>query len=348
MVCGALMLPLALSAAAAEPVSDGGYWSAGRNWQVEWHNDAFANSDNQFTNGSKVRLHSRLFDDLAATRGTPAFGKFLGRWLLPKDPELYYRESFAAGQNQQTPDDISIREVILNDVPYLGMLAVSNGFSAFDEHRFVGAGMMVGFTGEGALGEELQSGAHSLTGARDPKGWDNQLDFEPLLNLYYSRKHKLLQTRGFSTSLSGDLALGNFFTFAQVGLDFRLGKAPGGFHYQPVPIGRGLEFDASLRRPGERYTYFSVSARTTGLLHAMPRDGNLLRNDNEWTEDNVIDPEDWVQQFVFGLHHERERWGIHLNFWYSTDTVEDSAGLFASEDPQNTFGTITLDFRPRG
>jgi len=348
-VIGALSVGGVAAAGQAAPGDDAeSYWSEGRNWQVEWHNDAFANSDNQFTNGAKVRLHSRLFDDLESTRGTPAIGKFLGRWLLPERSSLYYRESWAVGQNQQTPDDISIEEVILNDVPYVGMLGVSNGFSAFDEKRFVGVGMMLGWTGETTLGEELQSGAHSLTGARDPKGWDNQLDFEPLVNLYYSRKRSLFRTRGFSTSVGADLALGNFFTFGQVSADLRLGKAPAGFHYQPAPLGRAMEFDASLREPGERYTYFSVTARTTGIAFALPRDGNLLRNDNEWTEDNVIDPETWVQQFVFGLHHERARWGVHLAFWYSSDTIEDGDQLFESEDPQNSFGTITVDFRPRG
>jgi len=333
--------------AATENAGDS-YWSEGRSWQFEWHNDAFANSDNQFTNGSKLRLHSRLFEDLESTRGTPAIGKFLGRWLLPEDHTLHYRESWALGQNLQTPDDIATEDLILNDVPYVGMIGVSNSFAAFDENRFVGVGMMLGWTGDSTFGEQLQSAAHSVTGASDPKGWDNQLDFEPLVNLYYSRKRNLFRTRGVSISVGADLALGNFFTFGQVAADLRIGKAPRGFHYQPAPVGRAIEFDAALREPGQHYTYLSVTSRTTGIAFSIPRDGNLLRNGNEWTENNVIDPEPWVHQFVVGLHHERSRWGVHLAFWYSSDTVKDDRRLFPTEDPQNSFGTITVDFRPRG
>jgi len=332
---------------AAEDV-DPSYWADGRSWQLEWHNDAFANSDNQFTNGAKIRVHSRLETDLESTRGTPAFGKVLARRVLPDDRSMHYRESWAVGQNQQTPDDISIEEIILNDVPYVGMIGVSNGFAAFDESRFAGFGLMLGWTGESTFGEELQSAAHDLTGARDPQGWDNQLDFEPLVNFYYSRKRKLWNLPGFSGSVSGDLALGNFFTFGQASVELLFGKPPRGFVYQPVPIGRGLEFDASLRTPGHRYSYVSFTARTTGIAHALPRHGNLFRNGNEWTDDNVLDPERWVHQFVLGLHHERPRWGVHLSFWYSSDTVKDDGGLFPTEDPQNSFGTITFDFRPRG
>ncbi|MFU8814369.1 MAG: lipid A deacylase LpxR family protein [Pseudomonadales bacterium] len=324
------------------------YWSEGRTWQVEWHNDAFANSDNQFTNGIKVGLHSALATSLDDTRGTPAFGKLLARLVLPKDDSLHYRESWSIGQNLQTPDDLTADEIILNDVPYVGMIGISSGFTAFDEQRLTGFGLLLGWTGKTVLGEQVQSAVHEITSAPDPAGWDNQLDFEPLINLYYSRKHKLWNLPGFSGSITGDLALGNFFTFAQASLDLRLGNAPQGFHLQPAPVGRIIEFDASLREPGARYTYLSFTARTTGIAHSLPRDGNLLRSDNEWTENNVVNPERWVQQFVLGLHHERPRWGLHLSFWYSSDTVKSGDELFDTQDPQNSFGTITVDFRPRG
>ncbi|MDT8429296.1 MAG: lipid A deacylase LpxR family protein [Pseudomonadales bacterium] len=319
----------------------------GRAWQFEWHNDAFFGSDNQFTSGFKFRLSSSIAADLDDTQGTPAIGKVLARRLLPDDRSLSYREIWAVGQNIQTPEKISIGEIILNDVPYLGVLGVSNSYVAFDEKRFTGFGLLLGWSGEAALGEESQEAAHKLTGSEDPKGWGNQLEFEPLINFYYTKKRKLWDIPGFSGSVTGDAALGNFFTYGQVGVDFIFGKAPGGFLYKPMPLGRGLDFDASLRTPTERYTYVSLTARTTGFAHAMPRDGNLFRNDNEWTENNTIDSETWVHQLVFGLHHERPRWGMHLNFWLSSDTIEDDSKLFPSEDADNSFGTLTFDFRMR-
>lgn len=313
-----------------------------------WQNDAFANSDNQFTNGVSLRLNSALAPRLEDTTGTLAIGRSLAAFLLPDESSLHYRETWAIGQNLQTPDNIALEEIILNDVPYVGMLAVSNAFAAFDNERFTAAGILLGWTGKAAVGEATQSAVHELTGSRDPKGWDHQLDFEPLINLYFSGKRRLWQLPGFSGSLTGDVAVGNFFTFGQAGVDVRLGNAPDGFLSQPAPIGRGLDIDASLRRPGARYTYLSLAARTTGIAHALPRDGNLFRNDNEWTENNTVDPKRWVHQLLIGLHHERPRWGVHLHFWYSGDTVKDDDRLFPTEDPQNNFGTVTFELRPQG
>lgn len=260
---------------------------------------------------------------------------------------MHYREAWAIGQSLQTPDNIALEQIVLNDVPYVGMLAVSKAFAAFNNERFTAAGLMLGWTGTPALGEPTQTAVHELTGSREPRGWDNQLDFEPLINVYLSVKRKWWQAPGFSSSVTGDVAVGNFFTFGQAGVDVRLGNAPDGFLSQPAPIGRGLDIDASLRRPGARYTYLSLATRITGFVHALPRDGNLFRNGNEWTDNNTIDPEQWVHQLLIGIHHERPRWGVHLHFWYSSDTVPDDGSLFPTEDPQNSFGTVTLEFHPQ-
>jgi hypothetical protein len=345
-----LMAPAVAAAAERFGLARGGESGKGEpgpnTWQVEWHNDAFANSDNQFTSGFSVLKHSRLAASLAETSGTPAFGKTLARWFLPDDPALHYRESWAAGQNLQTPDDLLIEDIVLNDVPYVGMAGWSNSFVAFDDTRFTGFGLLLGWVGESAGGADVQNFAHRLTGANKARGWDHQLDFEPLINLYFMKKRKLWQAPGFDAAVDVDLALGNFFTFGQVALEMRAGDAPDGFTAVSVPVGRGLSYDGTSRQPGRVYTYASLVLRATGFVHALPRQGNTFRNDNEWTENNTVDVERVVGQAIFGLHHERVRWGMHLTFWLSTNTIKDDETLFPSENPQNSFGTITLEWRP--
>lgn len=314
-------------------------------WQVESHNDAYADSDNQFTAGLSVRKHSDLAARLAETSGTPAFGKWMARWFLPDDSSLHYRESWTVGQNLQTPDDLRIEHIVLNDVPYVGMAGWSNSFTAFDDTRFTGFGLLLGWTGEGALGEESQKLAHRITGANEPQGWDHQLDFEPLLNVYFMKKRKLWRLPKFDGAVDVGLAAGNFFTYGQAALEMRIGDAPRGFAFVPVPIGRGLDYDARLTEAGEASTYLSLVVRGTRFVHALPRDGNTLRNGNEWTENNTINPERLVGQVLLGFHHERARWGVHLHFSFSTDTIEDGDGLFPTENPRNSFGSLTVEWR---
>ena len=44
-------------------------------WRFEFANDAFVDSDNQFTNGFALQKHSPIASSLDETTGTAAFGK---------------------------------------------------------------------------------------------------------------------------------------------------------------------------------------------------------------------------------------------------------------------------------
>src|SRR5690606_11339709 len=178
----------------------------------------------------------------------------------------------------------------------LAMVGWCNGFSAFDDERLYGFGWMLGWTGEPALGEEMQSLAHRVTGAQEPQGWDHQLGFEPLLGLYWTHKRKLMRATDLDIAFSLQGALGNFMTYGQLGVEARAGDRPGGFAPVTVPVGAGLDHHASLPSPGETYTYGSLMILATRYLHAMPRDGNLWRDDDPWTERNELGINDLVGQ----------------------------------------------------
>lgn len=337
-----LLLPVLLMVSSASIAQDLGEGSA--TWQARWHNDLIFGSDNQFTNGVAISKHSQLFNDLASTQGTPAFGKRLARWFLPAEPDLRYRESWSIGHNLQTPSKLKREDIILDDLPYMGMIGWSNAFSAMNDRRFVAFGMLLGWVGESVQGEATQRNVHKLIGSPEPKGWDNQLSDEPIANVYYVRKWKLWQHRYFDVALGLDGAAGNFITYGQAALELRFGDLPDGFAFTPLPVGRGLDYDPRASRPEAASTYASLVLRGTEFVHVLPRDGNLLRDDNRWTENNTIEPESEVGQVVLGLHYERPHWGVHLNFWYSTDTVRESS-LAAAEDPRNNFGTLAVEWR---
>jgi len=313
-------------------------------WRVTWANDAFFFSDNQFTNGLGLAKHSSLAGALEDTGGTLAFGRGLAGLLLPADGGLHYREGWTIGHNIQTPDEIRERNLIVNDVPYVSMIAWTNSHIAFDDTSFTGVQTLFGWVGDITLGEQLQSAAHKVTGANDPKGWDNQLDNEPLFNLYYMKKYKFLQHDHFDASVDVDVAAGNMFTFGQGALEFRFGNRPQGFAYQVNTIGHALDFDARIHQPRRHYLYATLVLRATAMAYALPRDGNLLRSDNRWTEENNLDPEDFLGQLALGLHYERDDWGAHLNLFYGTDTVEN-AGNTALEDPNNNFATLLFEWQ---
>jgi lipid A 3-O-deacylase len=312
-------------------------------WRFEFANDVLFGSDNQFTNGFTIQRHSRLFDRKEDIRGFP-FGKWLAKRILPDRESLYYRNGFTIGQNMQTPDDIDDPDIILNDVPYVGMLGAGNTWIAFDDQRFSGFEVLFGVVGEYSFAEELQSGVHEIIGSDEPMGWDHQLDDEPILNFYYMWKRKMWNKPAFDGAFSLDLGAGNFFSGGTAMLEMRFGKKPKGFSYLPNPLGVALHYDATLPDSRRTIVYGSIAIRATGIGLIMLRDGNTFVDDNEWTENNVIDPKDVVGAVVAGFHYVRPKWGLHLNWWLSGDTVDD-ATLPVDQDAAQDFSTFVIEWK---
>jgi hypothetical protein len=317
--------------------------SVGKNIRLELSNDVIVGSDNQFTNGVSVIVSSEAASSLDKTGGTPAFGKSLVAWAFPDRPGLNYRESWVLAQNMETPANIGKSALIENDVPYIGFLGWGNSFYGFDDKYFFGAQWLFGWVGEEALAEPTQKAVHAVIGGDDPNGWDNQLDFEPTLNGYLSVKKRFYHNAWFDVALSGDLALGNIMTYAQSGLEFRFGDRPQGFHSIAEPVGRGMDYNATIQPSGGTHFYGSAALRATYFAWSLPFEGNLLV-DNQWTDRNTIEINRAVGQAILGLHWVGPRFGAHLSLWLATDTV-DSSNLPPSEGPRNSFGSFMVEYQ---
>ncbi len=339
VVCSTVLLAPGSRAAGIEPA-----YVATPVQRLRWANDFYFGTDNQYTNGLAYQQFSALSPSLEETGGTPAFGRVLARRVLPRDSGRFYREGWTIAHKMQTPDQITNGDLIPADVPFFGMLGWGNSYFAFDDRRFDGFELLLGWVGSATGGEALQTVGHAVSGARAPKGWGNQLNNEPVFNVFYAHKRKLFTGRRFDATLALDGALGTWFTFGQAGFEMRFGRIPGGFAYSAAPLGKGMQYDAVLREEGRRYLYGSMGLAMTRLLHAMPRHGNVLRRDDAWTRDNTVDDEQWLGKLAIGLHYERARWGLHLNVWLSTNAL-DPESVVERQDPQNNFGSVTLERR---
>jgi len=342
--CAALLLILmsaGMGSVCAQETQDPEQFST---WRFEFANDAVFDSDNQFTNGFELQKHSPIASSLEETGGTAAFGKALARVFLPDSDRLNYREAWSFGQTMQTPDEIENPYLILDDSPYMGMLAWSSSFIAFDDQRMTGFGWLVGLVGPDSFAEDVQKALHKFNGATDPVGWNNQLDNEPVLGFFYTKKRKIWRRRSFDTALAFTGSLSNFIAYGELAVEMRLGRLPEGFTYVPDPIGHGLHYQALLPSASRTAFYVSLIARGTGLAVNMPREGNTFVNDNPWTELNTIEPEDFVAQVFLVLNLERPRWALRMSFWKTTDFFK-KVSLAPAADPENEVGTITLEWR---
>jgi hypothetical protein len=263
------------------------------------------------------------------------------RFLLAEGADTHFRKGWIVGQNLQTPDVIEASELIINDVPYAATLAVQRTWFAYNDTRFRGVGWLVGVVGPLALGEETQKGFHDLIGASEPKGWSNQLRTEPLVNVYWLQKRKVFRSQWVDIATSAGIQVGNLITGADVTVEARFGMAlPPGYVYVPDPVGLSLSYDTqfdSSEQPRSTL-YGSMAARAAFIGHALLFDGNTLGSSHS------VPHEPLVESLIVGLHYQRERWGIHLNLWFTTDTV-DGRLVTGQPDTRADFGTLMLEFR---
>lgn len=312
-------------------------------WAFAFEDDILFHSDNQFTGGGSLQMYSAIAPSLSETHGTPAFGKGLARFVLPENAQLSYREGWTLGHVEQTPEHLGDHELITNDFPYMGLLGWGNTFITFNDRNLYGAELLLGWVGPAAGGKQVQTAIHTVF-SKAPEGWHNQLDNEPIINLYYTFQHKLWRTKGFDVASSADAALGNYFTYGQTGLVARFGQLPAGFASMPDPFGRGIDYDAARTPRGRGYLYATLAVRGTAIGYSLERQGNTFRSDNDWTEQNQLHMKRFVGQFIAGLNYIRPRWGVHFDVWLTTDTV-DRHSLTADSDARDDFGAIQFDWR---
>lgn len=344
MVLAACALPAGVLGAEEAPDTSAERHSAGNvaTWRVVWDNDVVLSSDNQYSNGWSFQLHGRPAETWDMARGTPAFGKPLARLFLPDHRDgLYFREGWVVGQLIQTPDDLAREDLIEDDVPYAGVLAVQNTWIAYNDRQLYGFGWLMGVIGPLARGEEVQTSFHKLVDDDEPMGWDHQVNNELLVNFYYEWKRKLAGSSFGDISTVIDARLGNLVTAAQLGLESRFGwHVPRGFMYVPDPIGWRLSYDSHLppRDPTKWAFYGSLAAGVTILGHTAVYDGNLSGDSHS------IDHETFIGVVVFGLHYQRWRWGIHLDLALTSDMVDPDVAPGQS-DTTDDFGSLMFEFR---
>ena len=149
---------------------------------------------------------------------------------------------------------------------------------------------------------------HSLTDSEDPKGRDNQLSTEPVLNFNYMRKQKIWRYGnpvGLSSDITvnGNVGLGNLFTQASTVLEMRFGlNMPKGFVYIPDPIGFSMHYNASLKPSNTQASSIYATLVMLGSIfgYYLFLDGNTFRDSHS------VEKEPLVGQMIAGIHYEQQ------------------------------------------
>jgi hypothetical protein len=259
--------------------------------------------------------------------------------LSPSAPDSAYVE-VGVRQDLFTPSDPAAAALLTGDRPYAGVLTLNLGYIARHGDRWSTSLVRVGMVGPSALGEQTQNGAHKVFGSRSWAGWHNQLHDEPVLQLVHQR----LQRWGAWPTVGGwrhDLighwggALGNLATFANAGVQWRLGRRlPDDLGSHPrASTGVQVGGAPGEGAPPDDWDYhFFVSLDARAVAHNLALDGNT------WKRSHAVDTRRFVADLGLGVTVRKGPW--QLTFAHYNRTRE-----FAGQQLLPIFGTLTVTRR---
>ncbi|MEW6614569.1 MAG: lipid A deacylase LpxR family protein [Thermodesulfobacteriota bacterium] len=304
-------------------------------------NDLFAsdNNDRYYTHGTKISWISRDISSYHDVVIVPSWVYWLiERMPFINDPERQRMVSLSLGQNIYTPEDKERSDLIRNDRPYAGITYLGLGLHSKNQRQMDTFELDLGIVGRHSYAEDCQKVVHNWIGSVDPKGWENQLHDEPVLNIYFERKWKVLQTKvagslGFDCIPHMGIAMGNIYTGANLGGQVRLGWnlpndfgtyliRPGSDSSAPVNDG-----DPRFFRRFGIHLFFAVDG------NAVAR--NIFLDGNTFRDSHSVDKKPLVADFIGGVGMIIYRFKITYSYVYRTKE-------FDTQKEEQHFGAISV------
>ena len=303
---------------------------------IQFENDFFGGgTDEHFSHGTRVECLTRPIQWITDAADKLPWFSFERAQDRPEDA-VKGRASLSIGQSIYTPQDTAARQLIPEDRPYAGWLYLGFGLVANQgSKRYDKLELEIGVVGPCSFAEDVQTFWHSLFGLPVPQGWDNQLDNELGVVLYYERARRF-DRRDTLFGLEFDVipyfggSLGNVFTYAASGFTFRLGS-----HldkdFGPPRIRPSLPGGVYFRLQKDFTWYLFAGLGGRAVLH------NIFLDGNTFSDSNSVDKKPFVGDLQAGL---AAQWGrFRFSYTQIFRTKE-----FDGQDSADIFGALSLAY----
>jgi len=309
-------------------------------------NDAFVsdNNDRYYTHGTKISWISRDLSDYRDIVTIPSWmQRIIERMPFVNDPGEQRSVSVSLGQNIYTPEDKEQSDLIWDDRPYAGIAYLGLGLHSKSPRRMDTLEFDIGIVGRHSYAEDCQIWIHDRIESVDPKGWSHQLHDEPVLNIYFERKWRAMQT-GNSGGLGFDciphmgVAVGNAYTGMNIGGQVRFGwNVPNDFGTYLIRPGSDSnapldDEDPRFFRPFHRFgihLFFAVDG------NAVAR--NIFLDGNTFRDSHSVDKKPFVANLVGGIGMIIHRFKITYAYVHRTKE-------FDTQKDEQDFGAISVSF----
>lgn len=183
-------------------------------FRVNYDNDFFANSDQNYTQGYNLELV------------TPHLSKNPLNKILIQKKGLRIQNGLSIEHMGYTPINIGADSVLRTDRPFAAAIMLKNFVTTTDtikDFRIVSA-LSLGVIGPTAFGNAMQTAIHKAIDGVIPQGWPNQIQDDFVINYELGYEKKLLElNNSFVLSSNSTVKLGTLFSSASLGFNAQFG-----------------------------------------------------------------------------------------------------------------------------
>jgi len=297
-----------------------------------FENDYFATDDGLYSNGL---ILSWGYNELSSLEGDtlPSWISYLAqKSYLTSEPDKTYSVTYRFAHLIQTAIDVSTKELVPEDAPYVGLFAWNAQLSAYDDVSSDQLSLSLGLVGPLSGGKRAQSAVHQSIGSKAPQGWDNQIDNELVFRLQAQRLWRIydhpLDIGEFDliTGLNG--GVGNLRSDIGAGIGLRWGKA------------LAANFSSASAFPFQKINSVNASAHgwyffvNTSAFYVA---NDIFMNGNTFQESHSVS---LIHQ-QFGISA-----GIMVNLyhWNIVYTLFRKSDEYQGQNEPSRYGSITVSY----
>ena len=247
--------------------------------------------------------------------------------------------SFSLAQQMFTPNNFDKEDIDpTKERPYAGYMYIGASYHKINSTVLDSFSTQLGLVGPSVQMDKVQKMIHSLIGSPKPKGWDNQIKDEVIMQINYERRYysEITPLFGNSSSLvyyvGGDL--GNASTKGVGGVYYRVGYnseknfAPRRIDYRGYP---SLPLSNTRSTQKESWTF-----GLWGEGNVVGR--NIFLDGNSFEKSVSVDKEIFVAKMGFSLEYRYKK--VYIYYLRTFSTKE-----FKTQEYIHHYGSLHISYR---
>lgn len=294
-----------------------------------YDNDMLVGEDSGYTNGAFLSWF-----DVGEGETQPGPGILLTPllWMLPEGRGHAAINAYTLSQVMMTPGDITVADPPPEELPYSGMLSLSNAWMTVHDDYADRISTTIGMVGPVSGAKATQKFVHKLIGSDDPKGWGTQLHNEPVFQFSRGRVWRswVADNRRSDFLITGEGSLGTISSSVASGVVVRYGSGLDD-SYPSLLFGSSRSSNP-LAVGGGWYLYAGIEMRY--VFNQIFADGNTFRSSRS------VDYEHAQVAVQGGLAYAWQDLAISMGF-NDTNINEDANQV----QDYTRYGTITAAWR---